>query len=71
MSCILKQGTVLNNYVEDSGTKKEVRAFQEMKKMDEAIGERNHSTSQRKENKLLVKGVTHCGSGMLLAFLSQ
>ena len=59
------------NYVEDTETKNEVQAFQEMKIKDEAIGETNHSTSNRKENKLLVKGVTHGGSGMLLVFLCE
>ena len=56
------------HYVEDTETKNEVQAFQEMKIKNEAIGETNHDTSQRKENKILEKGVTHSGSGMLLVF---
>jgi len=59
MSCILKQGTAIN-YVDDSEAKNEVRAFQ-----------MNHGASHRKEDKLLVKGLTHSGSGVLLVFLPQ
>jgi len=68
MSCILKQGTVINY---DSEAKNEVRAFQDMKKKDETLGEMNRGASHRKEDKLLVKGLTHSGSGVLLVFLPQ
>ena len=59
---------LFQNYAENSETKIEVRTFQEMKKKDEAIGEMDCDASQRKENKLLMKGVTHSGSSMLLVF---
>ena len=70
MSCILKQGTVIN-YVDDSETKNEVRAFQDMRKKGETLGEMNHGASHRKENQLLVKELMHSGSGVLLVFLPQ
>ena len=68
MSCTLKHGTVII-YVDDSETKNEVQTFQDMKKKDETLGEMNHGASHRQENKLLVKGLTHSGSGVLCVAL--
>ena len=62
MPCTIKQGTAIN-YVDDSEAKNEVQTFQDMKKKDETLGEMNHGASHRKENKLLVKGLPHSGSG--------